>query len=201
MVGHVLLDADGVLQRHPVGWVEAAAAYVGDDAATFFADVTAHERDLLAGGDGFAAVLAAVLEKYGVAASADEVYRAVWLTIEPVAGTVALVHRLRGLGLGVHLATNQQAGRAAHMRAELGYDDLFDESFYSCEIGAAKPDPAFFGAALDRLGVPAPAVLFVDDSAANVTAAREVGLAAECWHLDEGMDVLGERLAAHGVLV
>ena len=87
------------------------------------------------------------------------------------------------------------------MRAGLGYDDLFDESFYSCELGVAKPDPDFFGAALDRLDAPAPAVLFVDDSAVNVAAAREVGLAAECWHVDEGIAVLRERLAAHGVLV
>jgi putative hydrolase of the HAD superfamily len=99
----------------------------------------------------------------------------------------------------VHLGTNQQAGRAAYMRDELGYDDLFDESFYSCELGAAKPDPAFFCRVLDRLGAAAPEVLFVDDNEANVVAARECGLAAEHWHLDEGVDLLRDRLAGHGL--
>ena len=49
MIRHVLLDADGVLQRHPVGWVEAAARFVGDRAAEFFQDVTVEERACLRG--------------------------------------------------------------------------------------------------------------------------------------------------------
>ncbi|GAB3833458.1 hypothetical protein [Kribbella italica] len=45
---------------------------------------------------------------------------------------------------GVHLATNQECYRGAHMRTVLGYDDLFDVSCYSYDLGVAKPDPEFF---------------------------------------------------------
>ena len=30
------------------------------------------------------------------------------------------------------------------MRESLGYDEVFDDLFYSCELGVAKPDPAYF---------------------------------------------------------
>ena len=201
MIRHVLLDADGVLQRHPDGWVQAAEAYVGDRAPAFFAEVSGQERACLTGQVDFVPLLADALDRYEVTAPVQEVYAAVWLRIVTVPTTVDLVGDLRDHGVDVHLATNQQVDRAAYMRRELGYDDLFGESFYSCDVGAAKPEPAFFRAALDRIGAPAPEVLFVDDHSANVDGAREVGLAAEQWHLDEGPDVLRDRLAAYGLLL
>ena len=42
-------------------------------------------------------------------------------------------------------------------------------------------------------------MLFVDDSARNVAGARDTGLAAEQWHLEDGLPRLHELLAAHGV--
>ncbi len=44
-------------------------------------------------------------------------------------------------------------------------------------------------------------MLFVDDVAANVEAARAVGLHAVHWHLDEGHDVLLDALVGHGLPV
>jgi hypothetical protein len=46
----------------------------------------------------------------------------------------------------------------------------------SAEDGLAKPDPAFFQRCLDRLGVRAEEALFVDDTPANVEAARKLGM-------------------------
>ena len=48
----------------------------------------------------------------------------------------------------------------------------------SARVGVAKPDPEFYRVALERLGAEgrSGAVLFVDDSAANVAAAEEAGL-------------------------
>ena len=65
------------------------------------------------------------------------------------------------------------------MRSALPYEDVLDGSFYSYELGAAKPDPAYFTHIVERLGVPPEQLLFVDDRADNVAAARSVGLAAE----------------------
>jgi putative hydrolase of the HAD superfamily len=87
------------------------------------------------------------------------------------------------------------------MHETFGYAELFDQTFYSYELGVAKPDPAYFAAILDRLDVPAGEVLFVDDNGANVEAARSVGLRAERWHVEDGQQVLREHLARHGLPV
>ena len=201
MIRHVLLDADGVLQRHPGGWVEAVEPFVGDRAAEFFRDVTVDERTCLRGGSDFLPLLAAQLQRYAVRVPVEELYAEVWHRIEAVPSSVELVHALHELGLGVHLATNQQPRRAAYMRREMGYDDLFDESFYSCDLGEMKPEPGFFLAALDRLGARAFEVVFVDDHPGNVAAAREVGLAAEQWSITDGTPALERLLTGHGLVL
>lgn len=199
MIRHVLLDADGVLQQLPGGWPTALARHLGDRAEEFLTAASAVEVACLRGDADFLPLLAAELEAYGVTVPAEELYTSVWHHIAVEAEGLALVGELRGRGLGVHLATNQAPRRAAYMRAELGYDELFDTSFYSCELGVAKPDPAFFAAVLDRLGAPAPEVLFVDDSPANVAGAREAGLAAEQWTIGDGHPRLRELLDRHGL--
>jgi putative hydrolase of the HAD superfamily len=85
------------------------------------------------------------------------------------------------------------------MREVFGYDALFDVSCYSCELGAAKPDAAFFAEAVRRIGAQPSAILFIDDSAQNVDAAREAGLTAEQWCLDDGHDTLNTLLARYGI--
>jgi glucose-1-phosphatase len=54
----------------------------------------------------------------------------------------------------------------------------FPVRIYSCGIGASKPSPVIYEAALERLGVPAQEALYVDDIQEFVDAAREMGLDA-----------------------
>jgi glucose-1-phosphatase len=54
----------------------------------------------------------------------------------------------------------------------------FPVRIYSCRVGASKPSPAIYQAALDALNVAPDDALFVDDIAEYVLAAREVGLDA-----------------------
>jgi HAD superfamily hydrolase (TIGR01549 family) len=86
---------------------------------------------------------------------------------------------LRSRGWRVVLAGNQPRRRAAQLRAlELPVDDLVT----SDELGAEKPDPAFFAAVLERLEIRDPSrVLYVGDRVDNdVLPAMEAGLAT-CW--------------------
>jgi len=52
---------------------------------------------------------------------------------------------------------------------------VLDPMIFSAEIGAAKPSAAAFAAAEGRLGCSSGAILFIDDSAANIAAARRRG--------------------------
>lgn len=199
MIRHVLLDADGVRQDLPGGWLHALTPYVGERTAQLLTEAWAAEAPCLRGRSDFHEVLAGLFVSYGVTHDVDEVFAAVWQRIEIAPTTAPLVGGLRRLGLGVHLATNQTAGRAAYMRSWLGYDELLDRSYYSCELGVAKPEAGFFAAVLDDLEADAPEVLLVDDGALNVESAREAGLAAEHWHLADGLPRLSVLLAGHGV--
>jgi len=198
-IRHVLFDADGVLQDLPGGWYVAMEPFLGDRVREFLHETWTDELPMLVGQGDYLPVLAEALARYGVTTSAEEIFAAVWHDLVVIEETVALVHDLRRRGFGVHLGTNQELHRGTHMRTTLGYDELFDVSCYSYELGAAKPDPEFFVRAADRIGAEPASILFVDDNLANVEGARLVGLAAEHWDFTQGHDVLLGRLARHGV--
>ncbi len=198
-IRHVMFDADGVLQHLPGGWIAAAEPFFGGRALEFLQRSYAAELPTLAGQGDHLAILTATLADFAVTVPVADVYRGIWLSVEPVAASLAVVRALRQGGYGVHLGTNQERYRAAHMREVLGYDGLFDVSCYSWELGAAKPDHAFFTEAARRIGAEPAAILFIDDVAENVAAARAGGLSAERWSLDDGHDLLYDLLARHGV--
>ncbi len=57
-------------------------------------------------------------------------------------------------------------------------DDAFNDLVISAEVGLAKPDPAIYRLALDRLEVRADRAVFVDDFENNISAAAEIGMHA-----------------------
>lgn len=196
----VLLDADGVVQRPAAGWLHHVRALCGDpqNVEAFTQDVFDAEAPCLVGKDDFANALADVLQKWSSPASIDDALR-VWTMIEPDRDVLQLVSRLRDRGQVVALATNQQAHRAAYMLHELAYAEAFDDVFCSCDLGVAKPDPAYFEACAAQLDLPKRDMLFIDDHERNVDAARAAGLCAEQFHLDDGLDILLETMRRHGV--
>jgi putative hydrolase of the HAD superfamily len=54
----------------------------------------------------------------------------------------------------------------------------FDHIIFSAWLGAIKPDPSVFQAAIAELGRPPDEILFIDDRDANVRGALEAGLRA-----------------------
>jgi glucose-1-phosphatase len=57
-------------------------------------------------------------------------------------------------------------------------DTAFDDIVISSEVGIAKPDPAIYSLAAERLGVRPEQAVFVDDMPENVETARAAGLEA-----------------------
>lgn len=90
--------------------------------------------------------------------------------------------QLRRAGYSAHLATNQEPLRADHLWRTLGLASHFDGLHFSAALGCRKPEQAFFGAVAKRIGRTSCDLLLVDDSPANVAAARDAGWAAEIWH-------------------
>ena len=94
---------------------------------------------------------------------------------------IEVIQRLRQDGFVCCLTTNQEANRAAYMRTAMGFVDIFDHLFISCEIGAQKPDPAYYRHIENTLGLKKEDILFFDDALKNVKAAYEIGWHAEVY--------------------
>ncbi len=102
-------------------------------------------------------------------------------------GALAMLARLRRQHT-VACLSNTNAAHWARMGRDL---DAFDHRVASHLVGHMKPEAAIYEAALQQLGVPAHDVIFFDDLAANVAAAREAGMQAhQVRGLAETTDVL-----------
>jgi putative hydrolase of the HAD superfamily len=194
----VLWDADGVLQRTSTSWEERVGAVIGADrVAELAADLWSVSTQAMVGEVDFADHIDVVFERQRLGAQREALI-ATWRDIEPVLEAHAVVARVRRR-VPCYLASNQDSYRARVMREHLRYADLLDGLFFSCDVGAAKPDRAFFAAVVDALELPPDEVLFVDDVRPNVVAARSAGLQAAEWHHDRGIAALDELLAAYGL--
>jgi putative hydrolase of the HAD superfamily len=139
-----------------------------------------------------------VLLQFEISAPLEDVIdRQFWIEVrQPMLDAVRAV---RDLGLRCGLATNQQNLRGAYMRRTLGFETIFDEQFYSFELGFAKPDAGYFQAIMDRIDVSPNRVLFIDDHDGNVAGAREIGIRSEVFPRDGGVVALKPILARYGV--
>ena len=165
----------------------------------WWSSVTA-ELPALAGERDFTEVATEVLERWGLADRTDAVL-AFWTRLELDQEVTALIRELRAAGAACWLATNQHELRRAYMSTSLGYDELLDGQLYSCDLGVAKPDPAYFTRAVAQIGCdPARGAVHRRAARTNVLGARSAGLRAEVFHLSSGADALRVILAAHGLL-
>ena len=193
----MLFDADGVLQGARAGWTEELTAWGGSRAEEFLLAVAAADTSCLTGND-FGAAMREVLLQFEISAPLEDVIdRQFWIEVrQPMLDAVRAV---RDLGLRCGLATNQQNLRGAYMRRTLGFETIFDEQFYSFELGVAKPDAGYFQAIMDRIDVSPNRVLFIDDHDANVAGAREIGIRSELFPREGGVVALKPILARYGV--
>ncbi len=95
-----------------------------------------------------------------------------------IAGTVALVSRLREAGLPLYLLTNMPVDVFEARRRRYPVLRQFDGAVVSGEEGVLKPSAEIFARLRDRYGLDPAETLFVDDLEANVAGARDAGFLA-----------------------
>lgn len=188
----VLLDADGVLQLIGTPWDQALTDGGG---AAFCRRLLAEEGPALRGSEDLHTLLDRLIDELRLSASTEELLDLWWqATPDPLAWQT--VRDLKAAGYTTALATNQQRERRAWMRATLGYDGLCDVDAYSCMLGVAKPSPEYFRMVLELVGVTPQEALFVDDSAANVSAAAALGIRTVHHPADAGGVLLRQEIVA-----
>ena len=169
--------------------------YLGDRAREFLHQAWKDELPTLAGEGDYLPMLAATLVEYGVTEPVDVFAATCGTESSGSRSRSRSLKALRRNGYGVHRGTNQEHHRGGHMRTVLGYDDVFDISCYSYDLGVAKPGPAFFTEAVRRIGAAPSTILFVDDRVRNVEGALVAGLQAVVWDVEQGHDALVGLLA------
>jgi len=98
--------------------------------------------------------------------------------LEPNAELFAFYRELHGRGLRLALCTNNVREWEPRWRPMFPFDEIFDLVVDSGFVGMRKPDPEIYALTLERLGLPAADVVFVDDVDVNVEAALAAGLRA-----------------------
>jgi putative hydrolase of the HAD superfamily len=96
----------------------------------------------------------------------------------PHAEMADLVRRARAAGIPTGLLSNSLGGGGYDVYTGYDLPALFDVIVISHEVGLRKPEQPIFQLAADRLGVAPQDCVFVDDTFANVRAARAMGMAA-----------------------
>jgi putative hydrolase of the HAD superfamily len=105
--------------------------------------------------------------------------------LHPNEPMLELMRGLRGRGYRMAILTNNVREWETLWRSKLPVDEIFELIVDSAWVGMRKPDPEIYRLTLERLGLPAEACLFVDDTEPNVEAARALGMRAVHFQSNE----------------
>ena len=175
----LMLDVDGVVvdgrPDRRGGWQSDLEIDLGSSSAAlsehffkkYWPAIVTGQRELVPD-------LASALGKMGSTVSAEELID-YWFRQDSWIDQSVLydVDQLRKIGVMVWLATNQDHLRARYLMDNLGLAKHVDGIVYSAQLGVAKPDDLFFRRAAAFVG--GSEKLLVDDTMANVVAARRAG--------------------------
>jgi epoxide hydrolase-like predicted phosphatase len=98
--------------------------------------------------------------------------------LRPSQEVLDLARRVRAAGIKAAVLSNSWGSGNYDPYEGYDLDDRFDAVVISDRVGLRKPDPAIYQLTAGRLGVPPRDCVLVDDTAANLPAARGLGMAA-----------------------
>lgn len=115
-------------------------------------------------------------EIQAIADAKEEDFRARAVNLEPLPGLVDFIESARERGLKIALVTNAPKANVVAILAALGLDDDFDLVVVADEVGAGKPDPAPYRAAVERLEIAPEDALAFEDSPSGIASAVGAGV-------------------------
>lgn len=179
-----LFDVDGVVVRPPKFFSDQYQEKFGfpNDAflKEFFGGVF---RECSVGKADLKEVLKKSLQAEWKWTGTTDEFLQFWFVAEnyPDQELLAHVQKLRSDGMKCYLATNQEKYRTEYMRTEMGFDELFDGIFASCDVGYRKPDQEFYTHILRALRINPENVVYFDDEEKNVRTAIDLSIRGEVY--------------------
>ena len=122
------------------------------------------------------------LFKWGTNDSIDEFLNK-WFTeeTEPDEEVLEITQRIRNKNTKCYLATDQERYRAEYVNKVWNFNNKFDGTFYSCDLGHRKSEKEFFEKVIKRLNLNPEEIIYLDDDAENVNVAKELGIKAKVY--------------------
>jgi putative hydrolase of the HAD superfamily len=114
--------------------------------------------------------------------------------LEPNPGMIELMRELKASGYRMAMLTNNVREWEPWWRPMLPVDEIFETVVDSGFVGCRKPESKIYSIALERLGLPAEACLFVDDVLINCEGAERAGMTAVHFQ-DNEQAIAGVRSA------
>lgn len=175
MIKAVLFDFGGVLtESGKAGFVRSILADLyGVSLEDLYSDEVqqAWRRNQVDASD----VLGALNEHYGKDITTDMFFAKMTGATLRTPEVYSLAEQLREHGIKTGILSNIFSTTAANLRKE-GYYDDFDPVILSCEQGYAKPDEELYKIAIQRTGVKADEILFIDDQEKCRPPAEKLGM-------------------------
>jgi putative hydrolase of the HAD superfamily len=173
MITTALFDIDGVLNIGPradYSRIGIDPQQMGEFWKRFLAECLVDTTDTKQ-------LAASYFKQWGYTGTVDDFFTH-WHTAEEglVEGAINAVKQLKNRGVKVYSATNQDKYRLEYLRTQMGFGELFDTMYGSCNVGYAKPNPQFYTEILTKLNVDASEVVYFDDHQINVDAASSLGI-------------------------
>ena len=109
---------------------------------------------------------------------------------------VPVLHALKRQSKRLVLLSNTSQSHIEFVQKQYDVLSLFDDLVLSYEVGAMKPQPEIFQAALTKIQCPPERCFYTDDIAPYIEAARQFALQAEVFTTT---DSLIQQLASRGI--
>ncbi|NBD30962.1 MAG: HAD-IA family hydrolase [Alphaproteobacteria bacterium] len=166
----------------------------------FFDAIDLHGmNDRVDRGENFTAVIAEVAAANPDWADEVRMWHDRWIEMAAPAidASVNILRALRRAGIPVFALSNFGIETFEIGREHYPFLEEFDRQFISGHMGVIKPEPQIYQMVEDASGLPPERLLFTDDRADNIAAARARG-----WqvHLFDGPDDWAAKLLSEGVI-
>lgn len=182
-VSAVLFDYGLVLTGppHPPAWERMRQTLGAEEDAfhtAYWAPRHDYDRGALSGTTYWQAVARALgreltSEQLEIVVAADTE-----LWTQPNAEMIAWAAALQAAGVKTGILSNLGDAMEQGVREKCSWIEDFAHHTFSHNLGMAKPEPAIYAHAAEGLATPVEQILFIDDRADNIAAARAAGMQA-----------------------
>ena len=191
MIRHIVFDMGQVLVRFSDGLFSERLRLSEADAELIRREVLATTSD-----DDALARMCARLPQRLHDTAAYLVHR--WNDpIVPVPGMADVARDLKAAGYDLYLLSNAASRQHTYWH-DIPGSEYFSGTFISADYHLLKPEDAIYQAFFQRFGLQPEECLFIDDSAANIEASENAGMAGIVFHGDAAR--LRRQLAERGIL-